>query len=91
VGTSIKETTSIKMDVEVKKRAKEIFQELGMTMGEAVNIFLRQVVLRKGLPFEVKIPNEETRKAIEDARKGVNMEPTSLEEMKAEHEQLKNV
>ena len=90
MNTTIKETTSIKLDVEVKKRAKEIFQELGMTMGEAVNLFLRQVVLHKGLPFEVKIPNEETRKAIEEAREGINMEPTSLEEMRAEHEYLKN-
>ena len=65
---SIKETTSIKLDVEIKNRAKEIFKELGITMGEAVNIFLSQVVLHKGLPFEVKIPNEETKKAIEEAR-----------------------
>ena len=42
-------------------------------MGEAVNIFLNQVTLNKGLPFEVKIPNDETKKAIEDARKGINM------------------
>lgn len=72
--TPVKETTSIKLDVEVKVKAKEIFQELGLTMGEAVNIFLNQVTLHKGLPFEVKIPNEETKKAIEEARRGVNME-----------------
>jgi len=87
---SIKETTSIKLDVEIKNRAKEIFKELGITMGEAVNIFLSQVVLHKGLPFEVKIPNEETKKAIEEARKGINMESTSIEEMIAERENMKN-
>jgi len=86
----VKETTSIKLDVEVKAKAKEIFQELGLTMGEAVNIFLNQVTLHKGLPFEVKIPNEETKKAIEEARRGVNMESTSIEEMMAEREQIKN-
>ena len=87
---SIKETTSIKLDVEIKNRAKEIFKELGITMGEAVNIFLSQVALHKGLPFEVKIPNEETKKAIEDARKGINMESVSIEEMIAERENMKN-
>ena len=86
----IKETTSMKLDVEIKARAKEIFQELGITMGEAVNIFLNQVALHKGLPFEVKIPNEETKRAIEDARKGINMESTSIEEMIAERENMKN-
>ena len=62
MGTLVKETTSMKLDVEAKEKAKEIFKELGITMGEAVNIFLNQVALHKGLPFEVKIPNEETKK-----------------------------
>ena len=87
---SVKETTSIKLDVEVKTKAKEIFKELGITMGEAVNIFLSQVALHKGLPFEVKIPNDETKKAIEEARRGINMESTSIEEMIAERENIKN-
>lgn len=86
----VKETTSMKLDVEVKGKAKEIFQELGMTMGEAVNIFLTQVTLNKGLPFEVKIPNNETKKAIEEARKGINMEEFSMDEMMAERENMKN-
>lgn len=86
----VKETTSIKLDVEVKAKAKEVFKELGITMGEAVNIFLNQVTLHKGLPFEVKIPNDETKKAIEEARQGINMESTSIEEMLSEHKNLKN-
>ena len=86
----VKETTSIKLDIEIKAKAKEIFQELGITMGEAVNIFLNQVALHKGLPFEVKIPNDETKKAIEDARKGINMQSISIEEMMAERENIKD-
>ena len=81
---STKETTSIKLDREIKAKAKEIFRELGITMGEAVNIFLNQVALHKGLPFEVKIPNEETKKAIQEAREGINMESISIEDMIAE-------
>ena len=87
---SVKETTSMKLDVETKAKAKEIFKELGITMGEAVHMFLSQVTLHKGLPFEVKIPNDETKKAIEEARQGINMESVSLEEMIAERENMKN-
>ncbi len=85
VVASPKETTSIKLDKEIKEEAKKVFQSLGMTMGEAINIFLHQVTMHKGLPFEVKIPNQETQKAIEEAREGINMEETSLEEMMMEH------
>jgi len=85
-----RETTSIKLDREIKERAKEIFKELGMTMGDAVNIFLKQVLLHRGLPFEVKIPNEQTRKVIEEAKADINMLDSSIEEMINEREIWKN-
>ncbi len=79
-----KETTSIKLDKDVKESAKKILKELGLTMGEAVNIFLTQVTLNKGLPFEVKIPNEETQKAIKEARVGKNVEKITLDDLERE-------
>ncbi len=81
-----KVTTSIKLDAEVKEEAKKILKELGLSMGEAVNIFLRQVTLNKGLPFEVKIPNDETKEAIKNARQRANLEPITLEELTKEYE-----
>ncbi|KWT90490.1 type II toxin-antitoxin system RelB/DinJ family antitoxin [Candidatus Magnetominusculus xianensis] len=44
----------------LKKEAEGIFKELGISNTEAINLFYRQVALRKGLPFEVKIPNKTT-------------------------------
>ena len=76
---SKKETTSLKLDVEAKNRAKEVLKELGLTMGEAVNIFLTQVALHKGLPFEVKIPNKTTLKAMKEAKENIG-ESLTLEE-----------
>jgi DNA-damage-inducible protein J len=55
---------------ELKTQAEEIFHSLGLNQTEAINIFYHQVVLNKGLPFEVKLPNKETAKAIESARLG---------------------
>lgn len=75
----MKQTTSIKLDSDVKQEAQKIFAQLGLTLGEAVNLFLNQVRLNKGLPFEVKIPNEETLQAMQEVESG-QTEPLSLEE-----------
>jgi DNA-damage-inducible protein J len=80
----MKQTTSIKLDSNVKSEAQKIFAELGLTLGEAVNLFLNQVRLNKGLPFEVKIPNKETLKAIQDVEKGINLETVTFEQLQDE-------
>ncbi len=73
-STTVKETTSVKLDKTAKDEAKRIFKQLGLTMGEAFNLFLYQVSLNKGLPFEIKIPNKVTQKVIEEARQGENID-----------------
>ncbi|MBU0693869.1 MAG: type II toxin-antitoxin system RelB/DinJ family antitoxin [Candidatus Omnitrophica bacterium] len=52
----------------LKNEVERIFHLLGLSCTEAINLFFHQVKLRKGLPFEVKIPNKTTLKAIEDVR-----------------------
>ena len=76
----MKQTTSIKLDQSIKEEAQKVFSELGLTLGEAVNLFLNQVRLHKGLPFEVKVPNAETIQAIEDAKAGIGLEEITLEQ-----------
>ena len=48
-------TIQIITDAEVKAAADSIFNKLGITMSDGINIFLRQVNLHGGLPFEVKL------------------------------------
>ncbi|MES9903801.1 MAG: type II toxin-antitoxin system RelB/DinJ family antitoxin [Sedimenticola sp.] len=81
-STTVKETTSVKLDKTAKDEAKRIFKQLGLTMGEAFNLFLYQVSLNKGLPFEIKIPNKVTQKVIEEARQGENIDDFSISELK---------
>ncbi len=64
------EPTNLRLDVETKKAAFAIFEEVGMKPAQAINLFLRQVVLQEGLPFEVKIPNSETLEAMREAESG---------------------
>lgn len=63
-------TTSIRMDADVKKAASELLNDLGLDLSSAVNIFLKQVILQGGLPFEVKYPQyrPEVIEAMEEAK-----------------------
>ena len=50
-------TIQVRTDAEVKSTADLIFNNLGITMSDGINIFLRQVNLHGGFPFVVKLPN----------------------------------
>lgn len=45
-----------RVDASLKEQAEDILAQLGMPMSNAINVFLNQVVLRRGLPFEVILP-----------------------------------
>lgn len=48
-----------RVEPEVKEQAEQVLNRLGIPMSNAVGMFLRQVVLQKGIPFEVKLPKSE--------------------------------
>ena len=56
VGTTI----NIRTDSELKTQAQTLFDMLGIDMTTAVNMFLKQVVLRKAIPFEISAQNPRT-------------------------------
>lgn len=80
--TTVRETTSMKLDKHTKEEAKKIFSQLGISMGDAVNMFLTQVTLNKGIPFEIKIPNDETKSVMKDILTNKNVEKLDLNELK---------
>lgn len=47
-----------RIDAEVKLEAQLLLEKLGLSMSEAIRLFLNQVILEKGLPFQVKLPPE---------------------------------
>lgn len=55
-----------RIEPKLKARAARVLATVGVTTTDAITMFLRQVVLRNGLPFEVRVPNAETRTAIEE-------------------------
>lgn len=61
-------TISARIDPELKNRVDRVFKGLGLTAAQAITLFYKQVELQQGLPFSVRIPTEQTIRALEDAR-----------------------
>ncbi|MBU0994069.1 MAG: type II toxin-antitoxin system RelB/DinJ family antitoxin [Proteobacteria bacterium] len=59
-----------RVDPKVKKNAQTILKKLNLSMSEAISIYLSQISLNKGIPFEIKIPNKVTEKSLTDSEKG---------------------
>ncbi len=61
---------NIRIDPETKKRTEQLFAKFGITVTDAINIFLHQSLMVGGLPFEMKQPsyNAETEAAIQEAK-----------------------
>ena len=66
----------------LKEEVDSILRKLGLSTSEAINLFYKQIKLRKGLPFQVVIPNELTKKTMKDTDNNLNIvECESAEEM----------
>lgn len=68
----------IRVEPSVKKKAEETLNDLGLSITEAINVFLNQVILHDGIPFEIRKPkfNKDTIQAIEDSKEGKNLSKT---------------
>lgn len=49
-----------RVEPEIKEQAEKVLDQLGIPMSNAINLFLRQIVLQKGIPFEMKLPQSKT-------------------------------
>lgn len=63
---------TFRVDENIKKQADALFDDLGMSLSTAFNVFLRQSIREQGLPFEVSrnVPNDATLAAMDDAEQG---------------------
>ena len=64
-------TLNVRTDCEVKRRAEAVFNELGLTLTTAINVFLKAAVRKNGLPFALSLDKSDnvTLVAIEEGRK----------------------
>jgi DNA-damage-inducible protein J len=72
-----------RVEPELKSEVEEIFKELGLTTTEAITLFYHQVKARRGIPFEISIPNEITLETMKKTDAGEELnEYASLDEFR---------
>lgn len=70
-----------RIDPRIKAKADKLFEHLGLTLSEAIRIFIYQSVSEKRIPFLIGVPNEKTRSALEASDRGESISATSLEQL----------
>ncbi len=64
-------TVRARVDAKLKEETEKIFSEIGLSTSQAINMFLKSVKRERGIPFELKIPNEKTLQAMREAKEGI--------------------
>ena len=62
----MKTQTTIRVEETNYHKAKQILDQMGLSYSQAIGVFNSMIVMNKGLPFEVKIPNTQTKKALKE-------------------------
>ena len=57
---------SSRIDAELKKQGDSILAELGINSSQAITLFYKQIVRQRGLPFAIRMPNDETIEALNE-------------------------
>jgi DNA-damage-inducible protein J len=68
------QTVRARVEPGLKRGAEAVLKRLGLTSSEAITLFYTQIKLTKGLPFPVRVPNKQTRRALKEARTRKNVE-----------------
>ena len=76
----------VRIDKHIKTQATETLAAMGLTVSDAVRVFLTRVVSEQQLPFALKAPNAETRAAMNDARAMTKARFATADELTADLE-----
>ena len=72
----------VRVDKETKSKVKSILDALGLQLSDAVCLYLRQIVIHRGIPFELKIPNKLTAQTLAKSEQGLDVhEARSVDEL----------
>lgn len=63
-----KVATTLSIDAETKAKVQKLYASLGLDLSTAVNMFFRQSLIENGVPFAVKLPNNEENQTTDDEK-----------------------
>ena len=73
---------NVRTTEDIKKSAEVILNGLGLNISSAINLFLKQVINYRGIPFDLRLPNKETLHAMDEIKNNRKLESTdTVEEM----------
>ena len=74
-------TVRARVDETLKVEAENIFHEIGLNTSQAINIFLKKVVAEHGIPFELKVPSNRLKLAIDEAKNNEGTYHDNIDDM----------
>ena len=87
-----KVSTNVTIDSDIKRQAQALFAEFGMDLSTAINIFLRQSLRQRSIPFEIttNVPNEDTLAAIRESEQ-IALHPEKYKSYNSAAEMFKDI
>ena len=73
-----------RIDSALKLEASNLFEQMGLSLSEAIRLFIYQSVAEKRIPFYIGIPNTLTQETLDDADRGKGLQETSVNQLKAD-------
>jgi len=62
-----------RVEPDLKNEVEDILSQLGLTVSDTVHLLYRQIKLQRGLPFDVRIPNQLTATTLQASKAGKNV------------------
>ena len=73
-----------RIDGQVKEKAAKVLADMGLSVSDAIRLLLVRVATEKALPFEIKVPNAETRAAMAELERGAGRSYDSVADLMAD-------
>jgi len=83
--------TNVYLNKRAKENAQKVLKRYGLNLSDAINLFLSIIAETETLPFEFRMPNRTTQKAIQDVLEGRDLEEVTVRELLDEVKEIQAV